>query len=182
MLRSDALQWLVDTRSLRLTAEEEQDKWHSRVPSQLTSSYEISCQTEEIISIRFSVFHYGAGAAHPNHWTKVKNVQLRPLMPLGLADLFIPKTPFLKTISDYCISHLATEKGLSEASDWILQGAGPDVNNFLRFNITPEGLFISFDEYQVDCYAAGPGHVLIGRSLLREYLNPRCAVTQLWSE
>jgi hypothetical protein len=66
MLRSDAVQWLVDTRTLRLAAEEEQDKWHSKVPSQLTSSYEVSCLTESIISIRFSVFQYGAGAAHPN--------------------------------------------------------------------------------------------------------------------
>jgi hypothetical protein len=54
--------------------------------------------------------------------------------------------------------------------------------NFSRFNIKPEGLFISFDEYQVDCYAVGPSHVLIARNLLNEYLNPKCAVTQLWSE
>jgi hypothetical protein len=154
----------------------------NRQDSREDSSYEVSCYSETVISIRHSVFHCGAGAAHPNHWTKVKNVQLGPLIPLHFADLFAPDTPYLKVVSDYCISHLSKEKGLSEPSAWILEGAGPDAKNFSHFNIILEGLFISFDEYQVDCYAAGPSHVLLDRSLLREYLNPRCAVTRLWSE
>jgi len=182
MLRSDALQWLVDIRTLRLTVEEEKRTSFNGSSSELTSSYEVSCYSETVISIRFSVFHYGAGAAHPNHWTKVKNVQLGPLIPLHFADLFAPDAPYLKVVSDYCISHLSKEKGLSEPSDWILEGAGPDAKNFSHFNITLDGLFISFDEYQVDCYAAGPSNVLVARNLLREYLNPRCHVTHLWTE
>jgi len=180
MLRSDALQWLLETRNLRLAVEKGQHSGNRDISSQLTSSYEVSCYTDQIISIRFSVFQYGAGAAHPNHWTRVKNVQLGPLIALHFADLFTRDTAYLKMVSDYCISNLTREKGLSEPSEWILRGAGPDVNNFSKFNITLGGLFLSFDEYQVDCYAAGPSHILIAGGLLSEYLNPRCAVARLW--
>jgi hypothetical protein len=182
MLRSDALQWLLDTRSLRLAPEQGEGSWTAGIPSQLTSSYEVSYYTDQIVSIRFSVFHYGAGAAHPNHWTKVKNAQLGPLVRLDFADLFSRDSGYLKTVSEYCISKLTREKGLSEASEWILRGAGPEPQNFSKFNIKQEGLFITFDEYQVDCYASGPSHLLVPGNLLKAYLNPHCSVSQLWTE
>jgi len=149
--------------------------------SQLTSSYEVSCYTDAIVSIRYSIFHYGAGAAHPNHVTAVMNAQLRPMFPLALADLFKGKSAYLKTISNFCISSLAEAKGLAQPSDWILRGAGSDLQNFSRFNVTPLGLLITFDEYQVDCYAAGGSQVLIPKGLLTEYLNPACAVVKSWA-
>ncbi len=181
MLRSDALNLLFDMRALKLSAEPEEAAWWGKVPSQLTSSFEVSCCTDRLVSIRHSVFHYGAGAAHPNHWTSVTNAQMGPLVPLSFGQLFDFHTPYLKIISDHCISELTKEKGLIEASDWIVRGAGPDLKNYSKFNITPNGLLISFGEYQVDCYAAGPSQVLIKPCLIKEYLNPRCSVAGFWT-
>jgi len=180
MLRADALQRLGDTRSLRITGLDIPFPWDSKISNALTSSYEVACHTKKIISIRHTFFHYGRGAAHPNHWTAVTNVQLGPLISLHLSDLFVPKTGFLAVISDFCVSQLTTEKGLTEPSDWILRGAGPDLKNYSKFNITDAGLLITFDEYQVDCYAAGSSQVLVARNLLLEFLNPRCSVGNLW--
>ncbi len=179
--RSDALRRVSDLRSLRLVLPPVDHGPLSMLSSQLTSSYEVSCYTDDIVSIRYSIFHYGAGAAHPNHVTEVTNVHLRPMFPLALADLFKGKSGYLKTISDYCISTLAEAKSLAQPSDWILSGAGPDPKNFSRFNVTPFGLLITFDEYQVDCYAAGGSQVLIAKALLTEYLNPACCVVKVWA-
>jgi HNH endonuclease/Protein of unknown function (DUF3298) len=179
--RSEALRRLSELRSLRLLLPPVDHGPLSKMSSQLTSSYEVSCYTGDIVSIRYSIFHYGAGAAHPNHVSAVTNVQMRPMFSLVLADLFRGKSGYLETISDYCISRLAEAKGLAQPSDWILRGAGPDLKNFSRFNVTPVGLLITFDEYQVDCYAAGGSQVLIAKGLLTEYLNPACSVIKVWT-
>ena len=180
--RSDTLRRLSELRSLRLVLTPTDHGPLSKLPSQLTASYEVSCYTAEIVSIRYSVFHYGAGGAHPNHITAVTNVQLGPMFPLILANLFRADSAFLKALSDYCVAHLAEAKGLVQPSDWILRGAGPDLKNFSKFNITPTGLLITFDEYQVDCYAAGGSQVQIAKDVLTEYLNPACSVTKVWAK
>jgi uncharacterized protein DUF3298/HNH endonuclease len=179
--RSDALRRVSDLRSLRLLLPPVDHGPLSMLSSQLTSSYEVSCYTDDIVSIRYSIFHYGAGAAHPNHVTAVTNVQLRPMFPLALADLFKRESGYLQTISDFCISSLSQAKGLTQPSDWILRGAGPNLQNFSRFNVTPLGLLITFDEYQVDCYAAGGSQVQIAKEVLTEYLNPACSVVKVWA-
>ena len=109
-------------------------------------------------------------------------MQVEPLIPLGLADLFKRNTSYLKTISDYCVSRLTEEKCLAQPSDWILEGAGPDLRNFPKFNVTPLGLLITFDEYRVDCYAAGGSQVHIARSLLLEHINPHCSLQAVWGD
>lgn len=178
--RSAALRRLTELRSIRLSLPPVDHGSLSTLPSILTSSFEVSLYTDEIVSIRHSIFHYGSGAAHPNHVTAVTNVQLGPLIPLQFADLFSRRTQYLRTLSDYCVSRLTEEKGLAQPSDGIREGAGPDIKNFSKFNITPGGLLITFDEYQVDCYAAGGSQVLIDRSFLTDYLNPSCSVSRVW--
>jgi uncharacterized protein DUF3298/HNH endonuclease len=179
--RSEALRRLNDLRSLRLLLTAVDHGPLSKMPSTLTSSYEVACYTKEIVSIRYSISHYGAGAAHPNHITAATNVQLGPLTSLCLADLFKQGSPYLKTISGYCVDRLTEQKGLDEPTDWILRGAAADLNALSKFNITPTGLLITFDEYQVDCYAAGGSQVLIAKALLEEYINPACSVAKVWA-
>lgn len=179
--RSEALRRLNDLRSLRLVLTAVDHGPLSKMPSTLTSSYEVSCYTKEIVSIRYSISHYGAGAAHSNHVTAATNVQLGPLTSLCLANLFKRGSPYLDIISGYCVSFLTEQKGLDQPTDWILRGTAPEPKNFSKFNITPIGLLITFDEYQVDCYAVGGSQVIIARDLLTDYLNPECAATRVWA-
>jgi hypothetical protein len=180
LLRSDALRRLIEMRANNLSLWRGREERHSGFPSQMAASYEVACFTDKLISIRHSIFHYGAGAAHPNHWTEVTNVSLRPLTPLTFADLFRRDSGFVKFVSEYCIRFLTAQKGVDVPSAWILKGAGPDEKNFWKFNITPRGLFITFDEYRVDCYAAGASHVLIAPHTLSEYLNPDGPASAIW--
>lgn len=111
MLRVDALQRLADMRSLRLVGIDAGFARDNIISNALTSSYEVACHTNKIISIRHTFFQYGKGA-HPNHWTAVSNVQLGPLTSLRFADLFVRKTEFLTAISDFCVSQLTAKKSL----------------------------------------------------------------------
>lgn len=53
------------------------------------------------------------------------------------------------------------------------RGTEPDEKHFRAFNITLSGLLLSFDEYQVDCFGAGPQSVEIPYEELKAVINPR---------
>ena len=61
----------------------------------------------------------------------------------------------------------------SHDEQWVMSGAGPEEKNFSSFNVTDKGLLITFDEYQIDCYAAGPSEVFVPYSVFTENINDR---------
>jgi Protein of unknown function (DUF3298)/HNH endonuclease len=178
--RSNAIRRLNELRATKLLISSFDNDPMAKLPGTVTSSYEISCFTEEIVSIRYSIFQFSPGAAHPNHLTAVTNVQMGPLISLNFTDLFDSMQPYLKNISRFCVTSLAEQKELTAPSEWIMRGAGPDPKNFSRFNITPVGLMITFDEYQVDCYAAGSSQVHVAHSVFSQYLNRKCLANRVW--
>jgi len=180
--RSRAVASLIRFRTLRLYLGPPEEDWQQMATAvnTLSESFEVSCFTSGIVSIRYSVFHYGAGAAHSNHYTEVANYQRQPLISLEVGDIFMPNRAFFGDLSAYCIKQLAEEKGESEPSEWVLEGAGPEMKNFCNFNLTEDGLLVTFDEYQVGCYAEGAHHVFVPRDLLAQYLRPGCRVREMW--
>ena len=58
-----------------------------------------------------------------------------------LAALFEPGSDYLKVISDYCIAELNKR----DIGAW-LEGAAPIPENYRVWNITTEGLIITFNE------------------------------------
>jgi len=52
------------------------------------------------------------------------------------------------------------------------EGALPAPENYQRWNITPDGLLISFDEYTVAPYAAVPQAVLVSYEVLKQLIDP----------
>lgn len=151
--------------------------------SDISIGYEIALAKDDLISIEFTVGSYSAGAAHPNSYTEVVNFDLRNGKALRLADLFLPGSKHLQTISAFCIQalrKLTKEQGADAMldDDWIQKGAGPDLSNFDNWTITKKGLGITFDPYQVGPYAAGPQHVLAPYSALKEIINAEGPVGQ----
>jgi Protein of unknown function (DUF3298)/Deacetylase PdaC len=124
-------------------------------------SYEMINANKDFISVLFS-FHSYSGGAHPNTKTMSFNYDLNRSVALKLADLFTPNSNYLKVISDYCVNEL---KKLERAS-WAEDGAGPKMENFHSWNITPVGLKITFDPYQVGSYVDGEYVVVVPHSLL----------------
>jgi uncharacterized protein DUF3298/peptidoglycan-N-acetylmuramic acid deacetylase PdaC-like protein len=130
-------------------------------------NYEITDANKDFISILFSFSSY-IGGAHPKTNTKSFNYDLNRGSPVNLADLFTPGSNYLNVISDYSTGEL---KKL-ETTDHVESGAGPKIENFHSWNITPFGLQITFDAYQVGPYAAGAHVVVVPYSLLKPIIKP----------
>jgi hypothetical protein len=145
--------------------------------SSFSSSFEVLCAAADVISIRHRLFHYGSGAAHPNHWTAVSNYQRNPVCAVQLRDLF-SGVEYLSVLSRECIADLVEQKQLEEPTPDILVGAGPKEENFTRFNVSPEGLVINFDEYTVGSYVDGAFTVVIPRQAIAGILRPNAPISR----
>ncbi len=113
----------------------------------------------DILSIQFMVDGYADGAAHPYHLTRTLNFDLETGQPLNLDMLFRPDSDFLTVIAAFCSAELVTREIGFELG--FSSGADPLPENYRNWNLTYEGLLITFDEYQVAPYAAGMQQVLI---------------------
>jgi hypothetical protein len=153
------------------------------IGSDITVNYELALAKDDLIAIQFTVSSYSAGAAHPNSYTEVVNFDLRNGKLLKLADLFLPGSKYLETLSNFCIQELkkqAKTQGDYAAmdDDWIKRGAGAELTNYDNWTITKKGLGITFDPYQVAAYAAGPQNVPVPYSALKEIIKPDGVVGQ----
>jgi len=70
-------------------------------------------------------------------------------------------------IADYCMQDLKRRDALV-----FEEGALPIAQAYQHWNLQPGGLLITFDEYQVAPYSAGPQRVLVPYSSLRDILDP----------
>jgi hypothetical protein len=142
--------------------------------SDLGIGYTVALANDELISIEFSVGSYYSGAAHPNSYTEVLNFDLKNGKALRLAELFNPGAKYIQAIANYSVADLkkqSKEKDGILDDDWIQRGAGPEAENYKSWTISPKGLAISFDAYQVGPYAAGPQEVFIPYSALKDLIK-----------
>ena len=151
--------------------------------SDITVNYELALAKDDLIAIQFTVSSYSAGAAHPNSYTEVVNFDLKNGKLLKLADLFLPGSKYLETLSNFCIQELkkqAKAQGDYAAmdDDWIKRGAGAELTNYDNWTITKKGMGITFDPYQVAAYAAGPQNVLVPYSAVKEIIKPEGVLGQ----
>lgn len=118
-------------------------------------------KSNQFISIQFYEHSYFSGAAHPNNSSFTVNFDLENIKEITLNDLLT--SGWVNKISDICIAAIKEQKSVPPGTedDWIKSGAGPEEGNFSVFNITKEGLVITFITYQVGSYAEGPTEVLI---------------------
>lgn len=122
-----------------------------------------------IISLKFDMQTYFTGAAHPGDTSLTVNYDLQAGHDLDLADLFQPDADYLGVISKYCVDQLKTRD--ISFQDFEL-GATPTTDNYRNWNITSDGLLVTFDEYQVAPYAAGPQAVVIPYKQLAQIIQP----------
>ncbi len=128
----------------------------------LTSDFEVLYNAHGLVSIHAENSQYFYGAAHPLPFSSVINYSLPLQRELALADLFQPGTDYLQSIADYCTNQLKND-------EWFMfsEGALPEEQNYQKWNITPEGLRITYDPYQVAAYAAGYVRVTVPWEELR---------------
>lgn len=131
----------------------------------------ISPAGNQIVSLKLTFEGFTSGQAHPYHYTITVNYDLEQAKDLTLDQLFTPGADYLQLISDYCKTQLAARD--IGFQDVFTQGADPHPDNYKNWNISADGLVITFDEYQVAPYAAGPQTVVVPYSVLNQVIqNP----------
>ena len=90
------------------------------------------------------------------------NAILDPFTPIRLESLFPDFPKGVADLSNFCMNSLLhSQYPRRDDEEWVKSGAGPKSSNFSKFNLTNEGLLVTFDEYQIDCYAAGRSEVVV---------------------
>ena len=124
-----------------------------------------------ILSLKFEAMVYMDGPVHPYRNNYTLTYDLEEGREIHLDQLFLPGSAYLQAIANFCTGELQTRDiGFEELST---QGAAPTPENYRKWNITPDGLLITFDEYQVGAYAAGPQTVIIPYAELAALIDPR---------
>jgi hypothetical protein len=132
-------------------------------------SYTLLSPPGDLLSLKFEIMIYIEGAAHPGTHSRTVTYDMQAGADVRLEQLFRPGSDYLETIANYCIAQLETRDIGFEAFS---SGAQPVPENYGSWNITPDGLLITFDEYQVAAYAAGPQEVVVPYAELQSVIDP----------
>ncbi|HEX8719118.1 MAG TPA: RsiV family protein [Pyrinomonadaceae bacterium] len=148
----------------------------------LNVTYRVRLVTPELVSVEFPIDYYPHGAAHPSHAFRVINYDQKAGRELSLADLFRPGSDYLKKISEVAVAQLrrwnkdsadySGSGGESYLGDGgITEGAAPKAENYQNWTLTPRGLVVTFDYYQLGSYAAGAQTVVLPYADLKDVLR-----------
>jgi signal peptidase I len=149
-------QTLFDNTGLSLPGDE---------TSMLTGTATTDILTSDFASFTFNISQFYAGAAHPFATIETFNFDERTGRLIKLADLFQPGSDWLSVLSQECRSLLAAVAAVGPIGTG--SGTSPVASNFSAWALTPWGLSIQFQEYQVGPYADGQPTIMIPFSALR---------------
>jgi hypothetical protein len=144
------------------------------IRSTLDSVYQVTFNDHSIVSVRFEFYSYTAGAAHPGSYSRTFTYDLNLHQKVQLPDLFTLGTDWLGALSSYCMKDLQ-QRGVLE----LPEGAEPVMKNYSSWSLSPEGMIVYFDPYQVVSYAAGPQQVLVPYAALSEFIAPQGVLSYL---
>jgi len=131
--------------------------------------YKLLSPPGNLVSLKFQIMIYIQGAAHPATHMRTVTYDLEAGTDVRLVQLFLPDSDYLERIANYCIAKLGTRDIGFEASS---SGAQPLPENYGNWNITADGLMITFDEYKVAAYAAGSQEVIVPYAELQSVIDP----------
>lgn len=142
--------------------------------STLSTDYTLKSPPGQNVSVMITSDIYYAGGAHPGRAFQTINYGLSDGRTLRLSDLFSPGSDYLNALATYCSQELKQRNVLL-----FPEGTAPTEDNYKIWALTSGGLEITFGEYQVAPYAAGPQTVVIPYNNLRGSLDPKGPVSEI---
>ncbi len=142
---------------------------------ELWGSYSISRPSDAAVSITFEIWNY-TGASHGNLDILTLNYSLLTGQRLAFMDLFEKPETALELMSDWSRKELGPRLGASTRSRMLEAGTAPLVENFSSLTLTPQGVCINFQPFQVAPWAAGVQKV----EMPLEALLPAAPLLALW--
>jgi hypothetical protein len=130
--------------------------------------HSISCnfieRFENILTFSISDYSYGFGAAHPNHFSVMYNIDLKTGKLIQLEDIFKKGT---KNQLNKIAEKLFIRENGSEG--WDFEQGKFELNS--DFIIQKDGLLFTFDAYEIGPYAAGDPFVFIPYTKIKKLLK-----------
>ncbi|MDR0815926.1 MAG: DUF3298 and DUF4163 domain-containing protein [Desulfovibrio sp.] len=136
---------------------------------ELQGSYVVTRPSATAISFTFELWTY-TGGAHGNLDIITLNYSLLTGQCLDLVDLFEYPDAALKLMSDWSARELLRRFAGTQMKQMILDGTASEAENFANLTLTPDGVTIQFQPYQVAPWAAGAQQVEMP---FEELLNAR---------
>lgn len=143
--------------------------------SDLTMRWTPELLSPKIISIRFDISEYVAGAAHPNSEVKILNYDIEQHAFISTTEFFASSTEGLSFLANFSLSTLrdASRSAANNTdSELLTNGTRPTPDNYANVAINKAGLKIFFNPYQIAAYARGSQELQVPLSELQEYLAP----------
>jgi len=137
--------------------------------SSYDQQYKLFSPAGNLISLRFQINIYIYQTAHPDAHSRAVNYDLEAGTDVQLGQLFLPGSDYLERMANYCMAQL---KARAIGFESFANGAQPVPGNYGNWNITKDGLLITFDEGQVAAYAAGAQEVVIPYTELQSVIDP----------
>ena len=146
-----------------------------RPPYELWGSYSVTTPSPAGLSITFEVWTY-TGGAHGNLDVMTLNYSLLTGQRLGLVDLFEDPDAALHLMSTWSYNELSRRLGGMRQEQMLRTGLNPVPENFASLTLTPQGVRINFQPYQVAPWAAGAQKV----DMPLDQLLPASPLLRLW--
>ena len=116
------------------------------------------------------------GQMHPIDYYETINYDLRRGM-LRALDVF--KRGYLKVFTSYSRKELKEKYDLTYSTDdWARRGTMPKKSNFNNWNLVPDGVLLSFEDYQIAAHAFGQAEMIIPYAELKRVLRSDSVVSQ----
>ena len=149
----------------------------NRPVPELWCSYSLSHPSDKALSITFEVWTY-TGGAQGNLDIMTLNYSLLTGQRLGLVDIFEDPDAALAIMSAWSRRELFQRLGGMRQEQYLRTGLNPVPENFASLTLTPSGIRINFQPYQVAPGMAGAQKVEIPI----EELQPAYPLMLLWGK
>lgn len=150
--------------------------------STLTLTYDLtSLEPAQLVSVRFSNDTSFVGAAHPSHKYSALNYDLTQNKIADLSYLFKNENTGLKQLAQIATKRVTDQLNHSSNGpnvDIFNEGLTPTNKNYQVWNLTPDGIQVTFNEYQVAAYVYGPQTITIKFDELKNQLNPNTTLAK----
>lgn len=133
------------------------------VSSDFVINHQVYYHTVSKISILFNISYMYPGYAHPKNDIYSLTFDLDHNRVMNLSDLFEKNSPYLAKLAEYCSRNL-TLRDKSKNKKGIFSipgGAAPTPENYSAWNLSLEGLVITFPQSQVAARPFGAVKVVV---------------------
>jgi len=159
-----AIEQMQDLRADRLWSPEEREArkilpTRRFSPTELSCRYSVSLFTAELLSIAFTIWFYGSGAAHGNTTFKTFNLLLNPPTSVDLSRIFNRAAEYLPVLADMCRSDLLRQTGADPES--IERGTAPEYRHFQAFHTDRSDCAVSLSAVPGRSFLLGPERSIV---------------------